>query len=197
MRVARFLRQTAKEAQGSTPRQRPTDPDPFKYHTTPPSEFWDKFRKMLVVNPESSSGAPLAIACRSPPPASITTVQVTPASKASDPAQNPYYERDFRRMYPRLEMITQTDLCKLLIRAPEQMKLPAPASKPSLSAVTITSGNESTPSLASLYLSPTASSSSSSINFKPPSPPGKPYRYKLSEQPPQQENSYFPMQNFC
>lgn len=71
---------------------------------------------------EFSSGMPLNEVVRSPPPASVETVQVTPASKASDPAENAYFERDFRRMYPKLQMITQPEISNLLINASEQLK---------------------------------------------------------------------------
>jgi hypothetical protein len=41
------------------------------------------------------------------------------AHPASDPAQNPYWQRDVRRAYPRLSVITQSDLSSLLLQAPE------------------------------------------------------------------------------
>ncbi|KAA1091707.1 hypothetical protein PGTUg99_010152 [Puccinia graminis f. sp. tritici] len=198
MRAARILRQVSNEAKKPATQQRHTAADPFLYHTKPPSAFWEKFRKMMAINPESSSsGMQLNEVFRSPPPASIKTVQVTPASKASDPAENPYHERDFRRMYPRLEMVTQTDLADLLIAAPERMQyvLPSPSSSTS-AATSLTSGSENSPSLAALYLSSSASSSESSSTFVPPTPPGKPHRYSLGEQPPQNKDAHFPMLNY-
>ena len=38
-----------------------------------------------------------------------------PASRASDIAQNAYWQRDFRRMYPKTEVVTQAELATLLI----------------------------------------------------------------------------------
>ncbi|OAV93624.1 hypothetical protein PTTG_02976 [Puccinia triticina 1-1 BBBD Race 1] len=191
MRAARIIRQVSNEAKKAATQERPTAADPFLYHTKPPTAFWEKFRKMMAINPESSSsGMQLNEVFRSPPPASVKTVQVTPASKASDPAENPYHERDFRRMYPRLEMVTQTDLASLLIAAPEQMQLPSPSSSPSVTSVT--SGSNDSASLASLYLSSAASPDSPST-FVPPTPPGKAHRYSLSEQPPHNKDAHFPM----
>jgi hypothetical protein len=34
---------------------------------------------------------------------------------ASDPAQNPYWKRDVRRVYPQLSVVTQSELSGLLI----------------------------------------------------------------------------------
>ncbi|KAG0143066.1 hypothetical protein CROQUDRAFT_135186 [Cronartium quercuum f. sp. fusiforme G11] len=167
MRAFRILRQEASNAQATIHRQRQTSADPSKYHTQP-SGFWEKFRQRLVVNPEFSSGMPLNEVVRSPPPASATTVQVTPASKASDPAENAYFERDFRRMYPKLEMITQPELSKLLIHAPDQLKLPTPSYTPSESGDALTT-IEAGPSLSSVLLS-----SSGATAFRPPTPPGTP-----------------------
>lgn len=192
MRCSSILRQVSREAKQAVSRERQTVADPFKYHTKPPSAFWDKFRKMLVLNPESSSGMQLNEVVRSPPPASVETVQVTPASQASDPAENPYHQRDFRRMYPRLEVITQADLANLLITAPERMQLPSPSSAGTSNPVTpVNSSTGNDTSLASLYIS--SSTSSPSSKFTPPKPPGKPYRYTLSEQPPHSEHAHFPM----
>ncbi|EGF98223.1 uncharacterized protein MELLADRAFT_40931 [Melampsora larici-populina 98AG31] len=122
MRTFRILKQEITNAKPTVNRQRQTSADASKYHVKPSSAFWEKFREKLVVNPEFSSGMPLNEVVRSPPPASVTTVQVTPASKASDPAENDYFKRDFRRMYPKLQMIDQTELSKLLINAPQQLK---------------------------------------------------------------------------
>ncbi|PLW43223.1 hypothetical protein PCASD_07019 [Puccinia coronata f. sp. avenae] len=194
MRATHCLRQVANEAKKTATHARPTAADPFLYHTKPPSAFWEKFRKMMAINPESSSsGMQLNEVFRSPPPASVKTVQVTPASKASDPAENPYHERDFRRMYPRLEMVTQVDVANLLIAAPDRMQLPPPSSSGSPTSVTsVTSGSKNGASLASLYISSTSSAPSPST-FSPPKPPGTPYRYSLGEQPPHNKDAHFPM----
>jgi len=70
---------------------------------------------LLPVHSESSTGNPLASANRQPEPASRPEKFTVPSSKASDVAQNPYFKRDFRRMYPKTEVVTQGELAKLLI----------------------------------------------------------------------------------
>ena len=119
------------------------------YHLSPKG-FWKKFRACcfanisyspltttsgdaVVVNPEISSGLPLASLNRYPTPASRPEKYSTPATKgaylpkrevsllgshfhlASDPAQNPYWKRDVRRAYPQLSVVTQSELSTLLI----------------------------------------------------------------------------------
>lgn len=91
---------------------------------------------------ESSSGNPLPAKFRTPEPASRPEKMSVPSSKASDGqysptyskcpkphrpsltedpspfflvAENPYFKRDFRRMYPKTEVVTQGELAKLLI----------------------------------------------------------------------------------
>ncbi|CAH7687135.1 hypothetical protein PPACK8108_LOCUS21875 [Phakopsora pachyrhizi] len=200
MRAPRVLKQSTNEVKEISKvkvgnrSERKTDPDPFIYHTKPPSEFWEKFRKKLVNNPESSSGMLLNEVQRWPPPGLIETVQVTPASKASDLAKNPYHERDFRRMYPWLEMIDQSELLNLLLTAPDQLKLPKVSASSSSSTTSLTSGGDG--SLSNLFLSSSISESnmtSEDKQFKPPTPPGKPYQYKQSETPPHPKDAYFPM----
>ncbi|KAG9050753.1 hypothetical protein FS837_002697 [Tulasnella sp. UAMH 9824] len=92
--------------------------DDTLYHLAPKG-FWKKFRDATVVNPAISSGLPLPTEHRSLPPGSRTERYATPATKASDPAQNPYWKRDVRRMYPRLSVVGQQDLAQLLLAAPE------------------------------------------------------------------------------
>jgi hypothetical protein len=36
-------------------------------------------------------------------------------ASASDPAQNPYWKRDVRRVFPQLSMVTQSELSQLLL----------------------------------------------------------------------------------
>ncbi|KAJ3825079.1 NUZM, NADH-ubiquinone oxidoreductase 21.3 kDa subunit [Lentinula raphanica] len=88
--------------------------DSTLYHLSPKG-FWKKFRDAVVVNPEISSGLPLQGINRFPPPGSRPEKYSTPATKASDVAQNPYWKRDVRRAYPQLSVITQTGLSSLLI----------------------------------------------------------------------------------
>ncbi|KAH7923727.1 NUZM, NADH-ubiquinone oxidoreductase 21.3 kDa subunit [Leucogyrophana mollusca] len=96
------------------------------YHVHPKG-FWKKFRDAVVVNPEISSGIPIAGINRWPQPASRPEKYSTPATKASDPAQNPYWKRDVRRAYPQLSVVTQPDLSSLLIQHSEAKAIPAPS----------------------------------------------------------------------
>jgi hypothetical protein len=77
--------------------------------------FWKKFRDIASVNPSISSGLPIASINRYPQPASRPEKYSTPATKASDPAENPYWKRDVRRAYPQLSVVTQAELSTLLI----------------------------------------------------------------------------------
>ncbi|EGO00266.1 NUZM, NADH-ubiquinone oxidoreductase 21.3 kDa subunit [Serpula lacrymans var. lacrymans S7.3] len=96
------------------------------YHVHPKG-FWKKFRDAVVVNPEISSGIPVAGINRWPPPASRPEKYSTPATKASDPAQNPYWKRDVRRAYPQLSVVTQSQLATLLVQQSEAKAVPAPS----------------------------------------------------------------------
>ncbi|TCD64162.1 hypothetical protein EIP91_004475 [Steccherinum ochraceum] len=103
--------------------------DQTLYHLSPKG-FWKKFRDAVVVNPEISSGLPIQGINRYPPPASRPERYSTPATKAyaaSDPAQNPYWKRDVRRTYPRLSVVTQTELSSLLIEHSQAASVAAPA----------------------------------------------------------------------
>ncbi|PVG02376.1 21 kDa subunit of NADH dehydrogenase [Serendipita vermifera] len=95
------------------------------YHLSPRG-FWKKFRDVTVVNPEISSGLPLPDKNRYPPPGSRPERYSTPATMASDVAQNPYWKRDVRRAYPRLSVVTQEEFGKILIASPEGQKIAAP-----------------------------------------------------------------------
>ncbi|KZT10624.1 NADH dehydrogenase 21 kDa subunit [Laetiporus sulphureus 93-53] len=100
--------------------------DSTRYHLSPKG-FWKKFRDAVVINPEISSGLPLPGVFRYPPPGSRPEVYATPATKASDPAQNPYWKRDVRRVYPQLSVVTQTELSSLLIQHSQAPAVAAPA----------------------------------------------------------------------
>ncbi|KAI0081897.1 NADH dehydrogenase 21 kDa subunit [Panus rudis PR-1116 ss-1] len=95
------------------------------YHLSPKG-FWKKFRDAVVVNPEISSGLPIQGVHRYPPPASRPEKYSTPATKASDPAQNPYWKRDVRRTYPQLSVVTQTELSSLLLQHSQAPAVAAP-----------------------------------------------------------------------
>ena len=51
MRTTHIIRQVSKEAKEAATQARHTVADPFLYHTKPPSAFWEKFRKMMAINP--------------------------------------------------------------------------------------------------------------------------------------------------
>ncbi|OBZ68179.1 NADH-ubiquinone oxidoreductase 21 subunit [Grifola frondosa] len=95
------------------------------YHLSPKG-FWKKFRDAVVVDPDISSGLPIAGINRFPPPGSRPERYCTPATKASDPAQNPYWKRDVRRAYPQLSVVTQAELSSLLVEHAEAETLFAP-----------------------------------------------------------------------
>ncbi|KAG8804533.1 hypothetical protein FRC17_005941 [Serendipita sp. 399] len=95
------------------------------YHLSPRG-FWKKFRDVVVVNPEISSGLPLPDKHRYPQPGSRPELYSTPATKASDVAQNPYWKRDVRRQYPRLSVITQSDYSQILLASPQAQSIAAP-----------------------------------------------------------------------
>ncbi|KIY64155.1 NADH dehydrogenase 21 kDa subunit [Cylindrobasidium torrendii FP15055 ss-10] len=95
------------------------------YHLSPKG-FWKKFTDNVVVNPEISSGLPLSEMFRYPPPASRPEKYSTPATKASDIAENPYWKRDVRRNYPQLSVVTQAGLSSLLIEHSKPQQVAAP-----------------------------------------------------------------------
>ncbi|EIW72591.1 hypothetical protein TREMEDRAFT_41844 [Tremella mesenterica DSM 1558] len=98
------------------------------YHVQP-TGFWKKFRDAVVVNPEISSGLPIPELNRYPQPGSRPERYATPATKASDPAFNPYYKRDSRRAYPQTSVITQNHIATLLISSESLQALPSPQTK--------------------------------------------------------------------
>ncbi|KAF7315707.1 RRM domain-containing protein [Mycena indigotica] len=98
------------------------------YHLSPKG-FWKKFRAVAAVNSEISTGLPLPSIHRFPPPASRPEKYSTPATKASDPAQNPYWKRDVRRAYPQLSVVTQSELSALLIEHSAAQAVAAPSSE--------------------------------------------------------------------
>lgn len=94
---------------------------PHKYtYVEGRTPFWRKFRDIFSVNPEISSGLPDPTKNRSPMPGSRPEQAATTPSRASDIAGNMYANRDFRRKYPGLDMISQQDLTKLLLAAPNE-----------------------------------------------------------------------------
>ncbi|KAF7288638.1 RRM domain-containing protein [Mycena chlorophos] len=102
--------------------------DSTLYHLSPRG-FWARFRAIAAVNDQISTGLPLPSINRFPPPASRPEKYSTPATKASDVAQNPYWKRDVRRAYPRLSVVTQPELSSLLIEHSAAQAVAAPAEK--------------------------------------------------------------------
>ncbi|KAM0748569.1 hypothetical protein T439DRAFT_327826 [Meredithblackwellia eburnea MCA 4105] len=173
MRAARILRQFSA--------------DPITTHVGDRSQFWKKVREALVVNPEIGTGSPIADAHRWPQPASRPETFVVPTSKASDVAQNPYFQRDFRRQYPKTEVVTQDELALLLVSQGGFTSLPAPATS-STSEKALTADSPA-PSLSTIY------SSTAAASFKPPVPPGPKYKWStaVAETIPSGEHSGFPL----
>jgi len=108
----------------------PESPD--KYHipngVTP---FWHKVHQLMSTNPDVSTGLPRNLQFRYPPPASRPEKPATVPSRASDIAENMYYHRDFRRKYPKLDVVTQQYLTELLLASPNEdgtKSLPLPES---------------------------------------------------------------------
>ncbi|KAF8210264.1 NADH dehydrogenase 21 kDa subunit [Mycena galopus ATCC 62051] len=161
------------------------------YHLSPRG-FWKKFRDVTVVNPEISTGLPLPAINRFPPPGSRPEKYSTPATKASDPAQNPYWKRDVRRAYPQLSIVTQSELSSLLIEhsraaqavaapAEEKKDVPADAPQPVDLSVAIQSITQSQ----KVY----------SVTSLPPTLPTSRKRWvpQLAENAPHDPEGYFPM----
>ncbi|GAA6018021.1 hypothetical protein JCM10207_002743 [Rhodosporidiobolus poonsookiae] len=166
--------------------------DPFLTHAKDESPFWKKVREALVVNPQSSTGNPLPQFHRQPEPASRPEKFTVPSSKASDVAENPYYKRDFRRAYPKTEVVTQDELAKLLIAQGGFEALP-PITAPEGTDTKAITAESTVPSLSSLFASPTAVAAPA---FRPPTPPGAKYRwFAAKEAVPHDPNAYFPMYN--
>ncbi|BGP16828.1 hypothetical protein JCM10213_004675 [Rhodosporidiobolus nylandii] len=166
--------------------------DPFAYHAKDENDMWAKVRKAWVVNPESSTGNPLPQHFRQPEPASRPEKFTVPSSKASDVAENPYFKRDFRRSYPKTEVVTQDELAKLLIAQGGFEALP-PVSGAEVSESTAITADTPTPSLASLY---TSNTSVATTGFRPPTPPGPKYKWSAAKEVvPHDPQSYFPMVN--
>ncbi|KAH9485372.1 NADH-ubiquinone oxidoreductase 21.3 kDa subunit [Psilocybe cubensis] len=158
------------------------------YHLSPKG-FWKKFREVVAVNPEISSGLPSASLHRYPPPASRPEQYSTPAGKASDPAQNPYWKRDVRRAYPQLSVITQSDLSTLLIEH---------SSAPAVAAPAEGAGVPAAKPVVDLAEAITAITSTAKVYSEAKLPPSLPVPHKrwvpkLSPPPPHPEHTYFPM----
>ncbi|WVQ85238.1 hypothetical protein IAT38_007403 [Cryptococcus sp. DSM 104549] len=126
VRSTAILRNAAKAAaDAAKPKPMSSDHTLYHYEAT---GFWKKFRDVVAVNPNISTGLPMPKEHRWPQPASRPEKYATPASKASDPAFNPYWKRDSRRSYPQTSVITQPQLTSLLLSSPSLASLPSPES---------------------------------------------------------------------
>ncbi|GJJ06188.1 hypothetical protein Clacol_000377 [Clathrus columnatus] len=174
--------------------------DSTLYHVAPQG-FWKKFRDVVAVNPEISTGLPIASLNRYPQPGSRPELYATPATKASDPAENPYWKRDVRRSYPRLSVVTQAQLSKFLLQSPEiQASITSPAPKsddgnnaaPTTAVTAAPEPKELTEALQIL------NSLGKSIYTDPSNLPTPPSSYQqwipeYAEDAPHDPNAYFPM----
>ncbi|CCM05703.1 uncharacterized protein FIBRA_07935 [Fibroporia radiculosa] len=166
--------------------------DHTRYHLSPKG-FWKKFRDAVVVNPEISSGLPLPGVFRHPPPGSRPERYSTPASKASDPAQNPYWKRDVRRAYPQLSVVTQTELSSLLIQHSQAQAVAAPTKEGDEASVPTATAEpmDLTAAIATI----TSASKAYSASKLPPTPPIPHARWvpERAEDAPHDPSAYFPM----
>ncbi|KAI0696725.1 21 kDa subunit of NADH dehydrogenase [Cytidiella melzeri] len=169
--------------------------DHTAYHLAPKG-FWKKFRDAVVVNPEISSGLPLQGVQRYPPPASRPEKYATPATKASDPAQNPYWKRDVRRAYPQLSVVTQSELSGLLIEHHEAAKaVSAPTVEGEEEHKDIVSQERPAVDLTEAIATITGEQKTFSEAKLPPTFPTSFKRWKAErvEDAPHDPNAYFPM----
>ncbi|KAI5120974.1 hypothetical protein M0805_006646 [Coniferiporia weirii] len=167
------------------------------YHLNPRG-FWKKFRDAVVINPEISSGLPLADVNRYPQPASRPEKYATPATKASDPAQNPYWKRDVRRAYPQLSVVTQDELSTFLLQSPEQPAVSAPTDgQPAAAAESASVPATRAPAVDLTAAIATIASARKAYSESrlPPIPPTSYKRWKPEDAPdaPHDPHSYFPM----
>ncbi|QRV79475.1 NADH-ubiquinone oxidoreductase 21,3 kDa subunit [Ceratobasidium sp. AG-Ba] len=166
--------------------------DHTKYHLAPKG-FWKKFRDAVVVNPEISSGIPLTGQHRWPQPASRPEVYSTPATKASDPAQNPYYKRDARRQYPQLSVVTQSHLSQVLLGAPAAQAVSAPSDDKEKSSVPAEATSPAPVELTEAIAKLSSSRKGFSASNLPPAPPFKKWNPVRSEDAPHDPKTYWPM----
>ncbi|KAI0051897.1 21 kDa subunit of NADH dehydrogenase [Auriscalpium vulgare] len=159
------------------------------YHLSPKG-FWKKFRDAVSVDPNISSGLPLPTLNRQPPPASRTEKYATPATKASDPAQNPYWKRDVRRAFPQLSVVTQPELSTLMIQHSGSPSVAAPGAD----STTVPAAAK-TVDLTEAIATITSASKAYSERQLPPTPPTPFKRWvpERAEDAPHDPHAYFPM----
>ncbi|WOO85244.1 NADH-ubiquinone oxidoreductase 21 subunit [Vanrija pseudolonga] len=193
MRGASILRNAAQAATQAAAKPKPMSADHTLYHLQP-TGFWKKFRDVLVVNPEISSGLPLQDKHRMPPPASRTERYATPATAASDVAFNQYYDRDTRRAYPQTSVVTQTELSELLLASPTLAAVEAPKTEVATEAAPLTAVLAKLPEGTAFVAAGIQTGSATGL---PPTPPslkdnGK-WEPKAGAYIPRAPYQYFPM----
>ncbi|KAF8629661.1 hypothetical protein AX17_005600 [Amanita inopinata Kibby_2008] len=162
------------------------------YHLSPKG-FWKKFREVASANPSVSSGLPVPGINRYPQPGSRPEKYSTPATKASDPAQNPYWKRDVRRAYPQLSMITQCELSALLTEhSGTHTAIPSPTEQDSISTPLVL---KEAPELTEAIASMTQKTKVYTMSTLPPTLPITHGRWipQLASAAPHEPHSYFPM----
>ncbi|KAI0630199.1 NADH dehydrogenase 21 kDa subunit [Trametes polyzona] len=164
------------------------------YHLSPKG-FWKKFRDAVVVNPEISSGLPIASVNRYPQPGSRPEKYSTPATKASDPAQNPYWKRDVRRAYPRLSVVTQSELSTLLLDHAKAEAISAPGEGQKTETSSVPAEQQGSLDLTQAIATVTSARKAYSESKLPPTPPiaYKKWRPQRTEDAPHDPDAYFPM----
>jgi len=168
--------------------------DQTRYHLSPKG-FWKKFRDAVVVNPEISSGLPLSGVFRYPPPGSRPERYSTPATKASDPAQNPYWKRDVRRAYPQLSVVTQTELSSLLIQHSQAQSIAAPAEGQESDKSSVPATAKEPMELTAAIATVTSAAKAFSESKLPPALPSPNKRWipERTADAPHDPSAYFPM----
>ncbi|KAH9931140.1 21 kDa subunit of NADH dehydrogenase [Epithele typhae] len=163
------------------------------YHLSPKG-FWKKFRDAIVVDPEISSGLPIQGVHRFPPPASRPERYATPATKASDPAQNPYWKRDVRRAYPQLSVVTQSELSTLMLEHARAQQVIAPPTEAEVAEGAPVPTAQTSFDLTEAITTIAAARKAYSTSQLPPLPPSATkWQPQRAEDSPHDPTAYFPM----
>ncbi|EME38535.1 hypothetical protein DOTSEDRAFT_57592 [Dothistroma septosporum NZE10] len=88
----------------------------YQKYTLDPSGFWARIHAFFALDPKRSSGVPMNAQFRNPPPGGNDPLLYDdPVTvPAADIAENPYWKRDIRRSYPKLSVVSQSDVVGLL-----------------------------------------------------------------------------------
>ncbi|ROT41517.1 NADH-ubiquinone oxidoreductase 21.3 kDa subunit [Sodiomyces alkalinus F11] len=87
-----------------------------KKHTLQSTGIYERIRRALAIDPNRSSGVPLNATFRNPTPGALDplTYDDPVTIPAGDIADNAYFRRDTRRAYPKLSVVSQSDVVSLL-----------------------------------------------------------------------------------